>query len=77
MLLKECSEMGYFICGLIIAWLICESHTEKRIAEECERLGGFFVGKKTYLCNQIIDHSQDKSTPEAIIDAEKGAKNEI
>ncbi|ELW9538369.1 hypothetical protein ACMSW3_000502 [Acinetobacter baumannii] len=69
--------MGYFIVGLFIGWLICKSYTENRIAEECERLGGFFVGKKTYECNQIIDHSQEKSIPEAIIEAETGGKNEI
>ncbi|BFM89302.1 hypothetical protein R7J54_13380 [Acinetobacter baumannii] len=69
--------MGYFIFGLIIGWLICKSYTENKIAEECERLGGFYVGKKTYLCNQIVDHSQNKSTPEAIIEAEKGARDEI
>ncbi len=38
--------MGYFIFGLFIGWLICKSYTENKIAEECERLGGFFVGKK-------------------------------
>ncbi|MCE6246482.1 hypothetical protein KR582_01870 [Acinetobacter baumannii] len=69
--------MGCFIFGLIIGWLICKSYTENEIAEECERLGGFYVGKKTYLCSQIVDHSQNKSTPEAIIEAEKGARDEI
>ncbi|MRA45303.1 hypothetical protein [Acinetobacter pittii] len=69
--------MGKFLLGFIIAWALCHRYSHIMIANECERLGGFFVGEKTYLCNQIIDHSQDKSTPEAIIEAEKGARNEI
>lgn len=69
--------MGYFILGFIIAWLWSDSVAHNKIAAECERLGGFFVGSKTYKCHQIIDHPSDTSTPQVILDAEQGVKNEI
>ncbi|MCD6006884.1 hypothetical protein [Halomonas sp. IOP_31] len=35
--------------GLTWGW-IAAHHT---VASECERLGGFFVGKKTFQCQQV------------------------
>lgn len=66
--------MGYFILGFLIAWLWSSSVTRNKIAAECERLGGFFIGSKTYRCHAIIDLDDDDlddSIPQAILDAEK------
>ncbi|ADX02990.1 Putative uncharacterized protein [Acinetobacter baumannii 1656-2] len=41
------------------------------IANECEKLGGFFIGSKTYKCHSVVDSKQDKSVPNAILEAEK------
>jgi len=69
--------MGAFILGFIIAWLWSDSFTHKKIAAECERLGGFFVGNKTYKCHAIIEHSTDTTTPPAILEAQRGKTDEI
>ncbi len=69
--------MGYFILGFIIAWLWSDLVAHNKIAAECERLVGFFVGSKTYKCLQIIIHPSHRSTPQVILDAEQGVKNEI
>lgn len=45
--------MWQFLLGFIVAWFICHSYTHIMIANECERLGGFFVGNKTYKCVSI------------------------
>jgi len=68
--------MGYFILGFIIAWLWSDSFTHHKIAAECERLGGFFVGSKTYKCYAVIDSKTDTSVPPAILEAEQ-SKDEI
>ncbi len=69
--------MGKFLLGFIIGWVLCHRYTHIMIATECERLGGFFLNEKTYKCHQIIDHPSDTSTPQVILDAEQGVKNEI
>ncbi len=68
--------MGYFILGFIIAWLWSDSFTHHKISAECERLGGFFVGSKTYKCYAVIDSKTDTSVPPAILEAEQ-SKDEI
>jgi hypothetical protein len=65
-----------FIIGFIIAWLWSDSFTHHKIAAECERLGGFFVGSKTYKCYAVIDSKTDTSVPPAILEAEQ-SKDEI
>ena len=47
--------MWQFLLGFIIAWFLCSGYTHYMVAAECERLGGFFVGKKTYKCVLIED----------------------
>lgn len=42
--------MANFLLGFILAWVICSVHTHTMIALECEKLGGFFVGKKVFKC---------------------------
>lgn len=63
--------MGKFILGFIIAWVLCHRYTHIMIANECERLGGFFVGSKTYKCILISDSEPQNSVPTAILEAEK------
>lgn len=60
--------MGKFLLGFIIAWALCHHYTHIMIASECERLGGFFVGSKTYKCIVI---KNDSITQTAILEAEK------
>ena len=63
--------MGKFLLGFIIAWYLCHKYTHIMVANECEKLGGFFVGSKTYKCHSVVDSKQDKSVPNAILEAEK------
>lgn len=44
------------------------------IAEECRRLGGFFVDGSTFKCVAIENKDTDKSIPEAILEAERRSK---
>lgn len=47
--------LGLFI-GVTVGWVVAHH----QIAAECERLGGFFVNKKTYLINEIIDTKEKR-----------------
>ena len=69
--------MGTFILGFIIAWLWSDSVAHNKIASECERLGGFFVGSKTYKCYAVIDQNIDTSVPPSILEAQRGEKDEV
>lgn len=69
--------MGKFLLGFIIAWYLCHRYTHIMVASECERLGGFYVGSKTYKCYLITETKRDSSVPVAILEAERGTKNEI
>lgn len=60
-----------FLVGVIAAWVVCSGYTHVMIATECERLGGFFVNKKTYKCIAIIENEDKSSTPDAILEAER------
>lgn len=60
--------MGKFLLGLVIGWVLCHRYTHIMIASECERLGGFFVGSKTYKCVAI---KNDSITQTTILEAEK------
>lgn len=53
--------MGYIATALICLWLgyqvgWTDAHTT--VAKECDRLGGFYVGKKVYRCE--LDPIQPK-----------------
>lgn len=67
--------MSNFLIGLLIggilAWWVCSNHTYQMIAAECERLGGFFSGKKTFKCVAIVDHEVETGTPVVILEAER------
>lgn len=69
--------MGKFLLGFIIAWVLCHRYTHIMIASECERLGGFFVGDKTYKCVAIENHTTNTSTPQVILDAERRSNDEV
>lgn len=47
--------LGVFV-GAAVGWIAAHH----QIAAECERLGGFFVNKKTYLIGEIIDARENK-----------------
>ncbi|QGA11035.1 hypothetical protein GFH30_06365 [Acinetobacter wanghuae] len=59
--------MWQFLLGFIIAWVVCCCYTHICVANECERLGGFFVGSKTYKCVVIEDESQTKEKLSAVL----------
>lgn len=40
-----------------------EAH--QMVAKECERLGSFFVGKKVYYCNLIIEREEKNASEES------------
>ena len=46
--------------GFILAWFLCHAYTHYYIANECDRLGGFFVGDKTYKCVAVEDRKNIK-----------------
>jgi len=39
------------ICGLFIGLFIGYVSAHNMIAKECERLNGFYVGNKTFICD--------------------------
>tara|TARA_B100001105_G_C22395766_1_gene446644 strand:+ start:767 stop:949 length:183 start_codon:yes stop_codon:yes gene_type:complete len=43
-----------FAIGVFVGWLWAHS----TIASECEHLGSFFVGRKTFHCHRVDDRSQ-------------------
>ena len=50
----------FAVLGMIAAvWWIGYQHGHHQVAAECERLGGFFVGKKIYKCHAIEDKPED------------------
>lgn len=40
------------LCALIGYW-IGWVHAHNTVADECERLGGFYVGKKIFKCEKV------------------------
>lgn len=52
--------MIVFILGLFVGAAVGWVAAHHQIAAECERLGGFFVNKKTYLVDEIIDIKEKK-----------------
>ncbi|EPJ8676086.1 hypothetical protein PWB43_003996, partial [Acinetobacter baumannii] len=54
------SKMAWFLLGFIVAWFMCHNYTHSMIASECERLGGFFVGKKVFKCIAVEKLEEEK-----------------
>ena len=54
------------ILALIIGYAIGHSYgyhyAHQIVAKECERLGGFYVGTKTYRCTEIIEENENDGT---------------
>lgn len=46
-----------FIVGHCNGWIVAHA----TIAKECERLGGFYVGKKTYKCVEVEEEDNETS----------------
>ncbi|NNH35735.1 hypothetical protein HLH12_09280 [Acinetobacter sp. NIPH 2377] len=59
--------MWQFLLGFIVAWVLCSGYTHTMVALECERLGGFFVGKKIYKCIaiEVPENGQSRSSKES------------
>ena len=53
--------MSWLILGLMLGVVVGNWYAHQQIAAECERLGGFFVGKKTYLVDEIIDNRKGQN----------------
>lgn len=47
------------IVSLIVGYAIGWGSAHKTVATECERLGSFYVGSKTYRCTNIEDRAFD------------------
>ena len=60
--------MGKVLIGFLIGWVVRSRYTHIMIASECEKLGGFFVGSKTYKCVVIENNSIAQTT---ILETEK------
>lgn len=45
------------ILGVAIGW----SWVHSTVARECERLGSFYVGSKTYYCSRVEDTNADRA----------------
>lgn len=39
------------VCGAVFGWRLAH----QTVAEECARLGGFYVGRRTFQCIEIDD----------------------
>lgn len=46
-----------FLIGMARGWVIAHW----TVAEECKRLGGFFVGKEVFKCVEISEHIKEIS----------------
>lgn len=44
-----------WILILLLGWLGGWVHAHHTVAKECERLGSFYVGSKTYHCTKVED----------------------
>jgi len=46
-------NFGWLILSLLVGYSIGWRNAHMTIALECERLGSFFVGKRTFKCSKI------------------------
>lgn len=51
--------MMEYLIGVAVGWLIGWLWAHSTIAEECRRLGAFYVGNKTYKCTEIIENKKE------------------
>ena len=54
--------MTEYLVGIIIGWLLGWLVAHSVIATECRRLGGFYVGTKTYRCVEIVEEKKHDGT---------------
>lgn len=52
------SYMTTFIFGLLIGWLCGWLHAHSAVAEECRKLGSFYVGKSVFKCSEIVTRDE-------------------
>lgn len=52
------AAMGWMLL-IALGWLGGWIHAHKTVAAECERLGSFYVGSKTFHCTKIDDKSEE------------------
>lgn len=50
---------------IYLAYKIGWTEAHVMVAKECERLGSFFVGKKVYHCNLIIEKEEKNASKES------------
>ncbi|WP_428242979.1 hypothetical protein [Gynuella sp.] len=48
-------SLGIFAFGIFIGWVWAHN----TVADECEKLGAFYVGNKTYHCSQIKESDRN------------------
>ena len=48
-------EFAYQAVGLLLAFYIGWVRAHYAVAAECQRLGGFYVGSKTFRCTKVED----------------------
>lgn len=53
-------NMAGFLLGLIVGCTIAWIAAHACVASECEKLGGFYVGKKTFKCVEIKQEGQQQ-----------------
>jgi hypothetical protein len=49
------ADFAYQAAGLLLAYYIGWVRAHYTVAAECERLGGFYVGSKTFRCTKVED----------------------
>lgn len=52
------AEFAYQAVGLLLAHYIGWARAHHTVADECERLGGFYVGSKTFRCVRVEDSKE-------------------
>jgi len=51
----------FFVLNLaVFSYFLGDAIAHSTIATECERLGGFYVGNKTYKCVEVKHSESDK-----------------
>jgi hypothetical protein len=45
-----------FVIGALVGWVVAHSV----VATECEKLGSFYVGDKTFKCVKVVAHAGER-----------------
>ncbi|MEB8591814.1 hypothetical protein P2G80_22120 [Cronobacter sakazakii] len=54
---------GILLClALYVAYRLGWESAHNMVAMECQKNGGFFVGKKTFKCIEVQDGKENKTT---------------